>query len=398
MTCHQVGYTLFFSHLIFVLVGCGSPGQPTVKNARFVGKEELQVIHPDLDFEGIRDLVVTPTAVWVLDGGEPFLTRVSLDDGSAIQFGRKGRGPEELRNPWSIQWVGTDGEDTIMVWDLGNSRVSRFDGDGFLLDSQKVPRDNWMPVRSNIREVSYVDPFRIRRVGGGFAHTHFPSRVNRTSDFSRGVLQIGDPHLNPNRRLVRLADHVPKVGSSLREWGAMPVWDACGEGVSLWSPALSQALWIDAEGRVVDRVQVAIPSHPISVDDIATYLRRMARLELGPDFAEAGIDFSRLARQYRGRFAESSPQAMDLRCGADSTIWLRLFGTSHDALGRGQKWIQLSREGLFRELAFHHRFCPLAFGDKAVFGLLEATSGAQHLARWDDREESDQNSLSSTPE
>ena len=367
---------------LMVVLGCGSSSDRIGAGTYSVGEADIQVIHPDLEFTGVRDLVLADAGLWVLDGAEPYLTRAPLTDGSPTQFGKHGQGPGEFRNPWSIQPVTDSDDPAIDVWDLGNGRVSRFGTQGDYLGSEPVGGQNWMRVRGNIREVSYVDPFRVRKSGEGFVSAYFSRRVDRTPDLAGGVLRSVGRRLQPRSEMARFKDHVPKTSSSLREWAPMPLWDACDGMVVLWSPATGSLLWLDSQGGVHAETPVQAPVRAIGLEDIMTYLRRMARLELGPEFEAAGIDFRGFARQARDRFAEEAPSATDIRCETKSTVWLQLFDTSHDSTGKSQTWIQISRSGSSRRFTFPNSFTPSVFSSEGVFGLSEGAEGVQRLSRW----------------
>ena len=118
------------------------------------------------------------------------------------------------------------------------------------------------------------------------------------------------------------------------------------------------------------------------MDDVTAYLRWMARLELGPDFENAPIDFEAMALNSQERFAEMRPGATDLRCESEGTAWLRMFDTSTDPLGRGHAWLRVSRNGAQQEFNFPVEFTPAVFTPKGAFGFLETSGGDQRLAWW----------------
>lgn len=383
---------------LVTLVGCGPPSTGADVDTQDIERAVIEVIHPELQFTGVRDLVLAEDALWVLDGAPPYLTRVSLTDGADIQFGRNGQGPGEFRNPRSIQpAIGTD-HSGVHVWDPGNGRVSRFGAQGALLDSEPLSNENGIRARGDIRDVSFVDPFRVRNSRFGFVSAFFPKRVDRSSDISSGSLRIVDRQLQPGPELIRFADHVAMTGSSLREWASVPLWDACEGTVVLWSPASSRVLWLSSKGRVEEEVSVQVPLRPVTLEDIETYLRQMARLELGPGFEKARIDYLRMARDNRDRFSENQPSVTDIRCESTENAWLRLFDTSHDPLGRSQTWIRVSRSGSSRRFTFHYEFKPSVFSNQGVFGLIEGADGSQRPGRWSGPADSENGPPSSLPE
>jgi len=368
--------------LLSALAGCSSAPPEASIEIRVVEAGEVQLLSTDPRFESVRDLVLTGGSLWVLDGAPPFVTRVSVGDGEAEQFGRGGQGPGEFLNPWAIQ--PTAGPETIgiRVWDLGNNRVSTLDTLGNLVGSERLSDEGRIRARTDIRDVSYADPFRVRKLGTDVVVGRFPRRIDRTGDLVMGSLQRADDRLEPGPELARFADHMAKGSSSLREWAAIPFWDVCDETVVLWSPASAEVVWLDLQGEVRAAAPVEETSAPLSLEDIEAYLGWMARLEIGPGYEEAGINYTSMAKSYRDRFAERRPFATDLRCQSEEVAWLRRFDTSSNPLGRGQSWLKVSTDGTRQEVSFPVEFTPVVFTKQGAYGLFEAPEGYQRLAWW----------------
>lgn len=53
------------------------------------------------------------------------------------------------------------------------------------------------------------------------------------------------------------------------------------------------------------------------------------------------------------------------------TIWLRLFGTESDPLGRGNSWVEIRPSGEQRRVDFPGGFSPLAFLSDSALGVLD---------------------------
>jgi hypothetical protein len=237
-------------------------------------------------------------------------------------------------------------------------------------------------ARNDIRAVSYADPFRIRAGRSGVFVGVFPERVNRTPDISSGSLWRADVQLEPGLEVARFGDHAPAGSDGLREWAAVPLWDACDGSVVLWSPESASVIWLNPQGRVVQTAPVHVPHAPLGLEDVERYLRQMSRLELGPDHEAAGINFASAARAMRGEFAEERPFATDLRCEEGDAAWIRLFDTSEDPLGRSQSWMRVSPDTFPRQVSFPRGFTPALFTSDRVYGLLESPNGDQRLAWW----------------
>ncbi len=388
MTRSSVFPSLVFPSLVVLslatLCSCG-PGEPQESRGpigpRTVEAAEIETLPSEEGFAQIRSLVFAGDALWVLDAAPPYLTRVSLTDGQTLQFGPEGQGPGELRNPWDIQPAPGLDPPGIQVWDPGNNRVSTFDCQGSLVTSDRLDDEGLIRARSDIRNVSYADPFRVRNAGQEVLIGSFPTRIDRTSDLGSGALRLADRQLHPGPEVLAFADHIKPGAEGLKEWAALPVWDVCGEVVALWSPSSSSVEWIGLGGEVQGSVVVTADPQPLTVDDVTAYLRWMARLELGPDFEKAPIDFEAMALSSRDNFVDVRPVATDLRCESSETVWLRMFDTSTDPLGRGHSWLRVSRNGEQQEFRFPVQFTPTVFTPEGAFGFLELEEN-QQLAWW----------------
>jgi hypothetical protein len=389
------GRAVLISTLV-LSVGCGPSSGKSSPESYHVEAREIEVLGPEFRFTRVRDMVVTEDAVWVLDAAPPFLTRLSRADDEVTQFGRLGQGPGEFINPWSIQPTSVVSEPGIQVWDLGNARVYGFDTRGDLLHSKELSREHGVRVRGDLPEVSFVDPFRVRRTDAGFLSAYFPRRVDSSFEIATGSLRTVDQQLHPGPELAQFPDHVLQAESSLREWASLPLWDACDGGVVLWSPISSEVLWMDQTGQVEGGTTVEETPRPITPEDIEIYLQRMWRLELGPGFRNVDFDFPRLATEYRHLFPPDQPPVTDIRCESMEVVWLRLFDTTHDPLGRSQSWKKVSKDGSSGRITFPASFVPRVFSPQAVWGLTEGPDGSQRLGRWSGFTASDGLSQSTT--
>ena len=363
--------------LLCTLVGCWSEPTGPV-DYREVAIDELEILAPGIGFSAVRDVATDGDVLWVLDGAPPFLTRLSVPEETTRQFGDEGQGPGELMNPRAV----VADSQGVRVWDLGNRRVNAVSRDGVTMASERMSDAASSQIRASIRNVSYADPFRVRRWDGGLVFSHFPQPVDRTADMAGGSLRWGSQGLEPAAEIFAFSDHVHGASSSLREWASLPLWDVCGASAVVWSPAEARLLWMDAQGQVVARAEVSLEPVDITVSDVEAYLRWMGRLELGPGYEAADIDYSRLAAQNMDRFARTAPLATDLRCESEDVAWIRLFDTSNDPLGRGRTWLRVERGGALAGLRFPQEFTPFVFGATGVVGVLTTADGQQQLARW----------------
>jgi len=368
--------------LLSVLIACSLGEQGTEIDSRLVDVDEILLLQNSPEFVGVRDAILLDGSLWVLDGGPPFVSQVALRGSETRQFATEGEGPGEFLDPWAIQPTLRPDSAGVLVWDVGAGRVSEFDRSGSFRGSERLDSEGRIRARSDIQNVSYADPFRVRNDRLTFVVGRFPRRIDRTSDLTRGALIRADRLLQPGPELARFSDHVGRGPESYLEWSPVPFWDACDGVVVLWSPGSEELLWMDADGSVRGRVHVELPQVPVELDDIETYLRWMARLELGPGYESSGIDFTNLAPDYRGRFADVRPMATDIRCESSDVAWLRLFDTSVDPLGRGADWIRVSIDTRTERFSFPSAFNPVVFTEEAVYGVMEVSQGHQTLARW----------------
>ena len=109
---------------LVLLSACGEPDQLTLPGLA-VDEWEVQPLPADARFVAVRDMFLSDGFLWVLDGAPPFVTRISLESGEALQFGREGDGPAEFRAPWAIQ--PTPDSSGVLVWDFGSYRALDFD-------------------------------------------------------------------------------------------------------------------------------------------------------------------------------------------------------------------------------------------------------------------------------
>ena len=117
-----------------------------------VRSADILPIPQQVRFAAIRDMALAPESVWVLDGAPPFVTRISLTTGGAVQSGQRGQGPGEFLYPVAIQPAVDSGEPGAWIWDLGNHRVSVLDTLGASRKSEPLSDDAGFRVRGTCQQ------------------------------------------------------------------------------------------------------------------------------------------------------------------------------------------------------------------------------------------------------
>ena len=221
--------------LSWAISACTLGESAATVDSRTVEQHEIKVVGTSARFVDVRDAFLLDGSLWVLDAAPPFLSRVNLGNGEVLQFGGEGQGPGEFLSPQAIQPAGVPADHGILVWDAGTGLVTTMAQNGTFRESARVREEGRVRARSSIREVSYVNPFRVRMEGGAFILGHFPRRIDRTSDLARGSLRRTTPHMELGTELVSFSDHTAGNAWTLREWAAIPLWDACDAAVAMWS-------------------------------------------------------------------------------------------------------------------------------------------------------------------
>ena len=360
--------------LLGLLVSCS---EARSNNAQDLKLEEwgFRPISTDARFVSIRDMTLIGDGLWVLDGAPPFLTRISLETGDSFQQGEEGEGPGEFLAPWAIQ--PTSDSAGVLVWDFGSFRTTRYGLSGSLNNTQDMSREGQILARSNFKDVSYADPFRVRSTPTGYLAGSFDRRLDLTADFSRGWLRLSGSDLDPGHTLLRFSDLTEPGMDNMREWAPVPFWEVCDGSIVVWSPATQELVWFNQEGIVRDRIRTVIHPTAIERQDIERYLEWMARLELGPQYRSQEIDYSVMATHVRDRFARIRPAATDLRCGGSGGVWIRLFDTEKDPIGRSTDWLLVSSGGLLRHVRMPDGFSLLLPSSEGLLGFRETPGGDQ---------------------
>lgn len=365
--------------------GCGRAEADAVGAVRETAPAVL--FQEDETLHDVRDVLVDDAGqVWVLAGLEPFV-RVYTADGTLVRsFGRSGRGPGEMMNPWSLFLTRVPSA-SVGVWDVGLRRLVHFSTDGASPESRGI---DVLPntVRSDIRDITYGSVDVLRGWGGGYVLQDEPGGVIHPVQilFSRLVKLDAE-----GRTVGVLADFRQRFRSRLGDLqGAstmvpLPLWATCADaGLVFLDPFESTLVWMDSAGRETGTTRLTLPRPTLQERDRRRYLSHVVAMELHGQQVETGYVESvvdRALRKQRKRFPETAPPAVDLLCGPLGEAWLQRFSTSDHPLGYAREWISVDRRGNSRALRFPPRFQPRFLTRDAAIGVLTDSLGVQQIAR-----------------
>jgi hypothetical protein len=202
---------------LLALTGCSSGQSGESFPVRTVNTEEIHPIPGEAEITSARDLIVVDSTLWVLNGQAPFITRVSLSTGEVQEFGAHGGGPQEFQAPWAIQPVEGRAAAGVWIWDLGRREVLTIDVLGNWRGASPITPHGLVQARENIRDVSFVDPFRVRASQEGTIIARYPGPVHRTSDASTGAIWGASIQLEPRTELARFGGSGNRGFGDLRE-------------------------------------------------------------------------------------------------------------------------------------------------------------------------------------
>jgi hypothetical protein len=345
-----------------------------------------QVFETDGVLHDIRDIGVGPTGeIWVLSGFEPFVYRYTADGKLLHRFGAKGKGPGEIRNPWKIVLTG-DPDAPVEVWDVGNRKLVTYSAAGDHIAEKRVELPP-MPVRGDLRQLSYGEATKLRRLGSGYVLQNEPGGLMHPIDFVTTHLVRLDPSGAVSDTIIdfrtRFADQVRSVGSA-STFVPVPLWTTCPDGRLVVLDPFQPGLLSFAPGtRNATTEPVDLPPVPITDDDVRRHLDHALRLELGgvePAPGELDRAVERAFRSQRRDFGKTAPPAVDLLCDSNSEVWLEQFGTDTDPIGYGRDWTRITPGGNSTLVRFPAGFRPRAIAGERAIGILTDSLDVQSIA------------------
>lgn len=330
--------------------------------------------------------------LWVLSGSEPFVYRfVRTRDSAgppmrlAERFLAHGRGPKEAFGPQAF--LLSSDRAPVQVWDPGNrKRISLAPGGRI---GEPLPFD--VPgvgsTRSDIREITYGEPFKILRVNGRLLMGLYPRGLLRTGDYRHGELVEVDDTGAVVRRLVDFRslgrDGAYETGSDL-ELVDIPLWHVCGDRLVVFDPSTPALRWYDSAGVEQHATALELPRRKLKPVHIRAFLARMVRLELaGTAYDEEDVErqVDAMVERQRHLFPSGQPLAVKLLCDATGRPWLQQFNLEDESPGFGGAWLVADAERGIHEVRFPAGFEPYLLMDHEVWGVDRDSLGVERIAR-----------------
>lgn len=346
---------------------------------------EMEIVRGTGELYQIRDLVVDEAGgLWVLSAMEPFVYRFSPDRRLLTRTGKRGNGPEEMRNPWSL--VARGGVSTGMaVWDAGGRRLIGFDNAG----APEAGRPIVLPppsVAGDFAAVSYGTPLRMEQLGASYV-LQLPTRVvSRTGDLASLLLLRIDSTLATIDTLFTLSAEPlanPEEGPQI--FAPIPLWATCPGGELLvLDPSANRLMRLNADGET--RFVEPLPQRRRTITDAEkrTYLRYAISLELrgadGPPAEMVDRRIDEILARGRHLFAETAPPGVRLLCDASGNAWLQEFELFEPPIGYGAHWRVYRRGAEPLRVRFPDRFQPMQVAKDHVWGVYTDEMEIEHPA------------------
>ena len=360
-----------------------SPDTSTVEVE--IAPSALTIFQEGEELWGVRDIIESGEAIWVLTSAAPFLRAYDRSGRILADFGKSGDGPGELRNPWILSAATPGG--AVIAWDLGTRRRSLFDVGGNFLTSTptSITRES---IRADIRSVTFGDPFRVAEDDTGIWTASYPGGITRGDDFWRGrIVRHAHGDVEP-AVAVDFAVDLPGAESRVPAMGLAPVplWDGCADGVVAVLDPVDRSLHLYGPGGTRVR-QIALPrtGRPLSHEERLGYVRAMMRNETrGTNVSDDEIERAAadMLGQAGSHLPEAAPIGIDLRCSPER-IWIQEFDGPPHPLGYGRTWMTVALDDTaprFQRIVFPDGFTPHRLTDSVAVGLVKDSLELQRVA------------------
>lgn len=346
----------------------------------------LVLFQEDELLHDVRDVLVTDAGeVWVLTGLEPYVRAYSAGGRLRVRFGRNGRGPGEISNPWSLFLTG-DPAGPIGIWDVGMRELKTYTLQGAPVSSRKVAAPANL-VRADMPQVTYGSVDALRGAGADLLLQDEPRGVTQPFHILYSRLLRLDQAGSVRDTVVdfgqRFASQIGRLRSA-RVMVPLPLWTTCSDGTLVVLDPFVPALdWYDAAGQTRGTTRLPTVRRRIEAEDRRRYLAHVIQLELqakGATASEIERRTTQLTRRLRSWFPDRAPPAVDLLCDPWGNAWLQQFSTDESPLGYGSHWLVVSRTGARRSVRFPAGFRPRVLTGGAAIGIHTDSLDVQRLA------------------
>ncbi len=392
MKCRLFSCALVSVFLILGAPSCGSDRAGDAGDmALQIGVQALKLVSPADDaLWEVRDILEHRGTVWALTGSAPFVHGFAPGGARVAAFGTAGEGPGEFRYPHGL-WPG-DSEGTLTVWDAGRSTALTVSSSGKLLASR--PFSDPGVIRSDIRTVTFGDPFRVFKRHDAVVLGRYDSGVSSGDDLWRGKLVRAAGNGRAAEEVI--VDFARDFPGAARRPGMpsvlapVPLWDGCPDGEVAVLDPIERTLYLLAPGQSDPPDAIPLPWKPEELQRVEKfrYLRHQIAAELrGQDVPGSEID--RIAKSVlvdaEAMFPGEAPIGVDLRCSRDR-VWIQEFDGDSHPLGYGPRWRTVSRGVTgprFGQVAFPAGFMPYRITDTRAVGVVTDDLSLQRLATVD---------------
>jgi hypothetical protein len=328
--------------------------------------------------------------VWVLNSIAPYFVVLGPDGRLERQFGDQGGGPEEFNRPVAL--ARRAGSDDVWAYDWGRNALIRISAEE--RRELALPRDT-IPIQALITfkgaGINPAPPW-LESTSDGFLLAR--ARVTREESalhlWNADLILVREGGLETTVELrMPIAD---LLGDPASRYGAAtvlipyPLWTACADGtVGLYDPLANSLRRFAEDGEELEAVTLPDERRlPMTADLVfEMFYRQFAEDRPSAQVPEKEA-FRRLTEEQNQQFVSASapafPEYSDLRCGADGTLWLRLFDTANGRLGQGADWLRLSTDRSHTSVALPRTFRTFRLASERIWGTVQDTLGVESIA------------------
>ena len=383
----RIAYPLLPALAALTLTSCetGSPNSAVAE----IDPVALTVFNEGEQLWGVRDVVRSGNAIWVLTETEPFLRAYSVSGRLLAEFGSLGEGPGELRNPRAVSAAASD--DGVVVWDLATGSRPVFTANGTLLSSAPVPNVR-RRARMDIGSVTFGDPFRVAESDGGSLVVDYGTGPNLPDDMWSGtIVRVAADGSEPLALVDFDADLEGAASRTTTLMGLAPVplWDRCPDGgIAVLDPVAAHLRLFGPDGSSEEPVPLPWAPRVLLPEELLGYIRaRMQAETREQDVSAAEIEqaAAEAVANAGDMLPSETPLAVDLLCSGDR-VWVQEYDGLAHPMGYGRAWWSVyvdaaaGRDGGVERVIFPERFAPFQFTDSMAIGIVTDAMDLQRVA------------------